>query len=135
MSNSMARERLKQSSLPETFSQVLGDLADLFRKELRLARAELSSNASAKLRGGIWLALAGIFGLASLALVLGALVAWITSLDVSLHVAFLIVAAGVGLLAVAAYFAGQKDAQAELTPSRTISQVKRDIEITKEQLT
>ena len=131
----MARERLKQSSLPETFSQVLGDLADLFRKELRLARAELSSNASAKLRGGIWLALAGIFGLASLALVLGALVAWITSLDVSLHVAFLIVAAGVALLAVAAYFAGQKDAQAELTPSRTISQVKRDIEITKEQLT
>ena len=131
----MARERLRQSSLPETFSQVLGDLADLFRKELRLARAELSSNASAKLRGGIWLALAGIFGLASLALVLGALVAWITSLDVSLHVAFLIVAAGVGLLAVIAYFAGQKDAQAELTPSRTISQVKRDIEITKEQLT
>ena len=131
----MARERLRQSNLPETFSQVLGDLADLFRKELRLARAELSSNASAKLRGGIWLALAGIFGLASLALVLGALVAWITSLDVSLHVAFLIVAAGVGLLAVIAYFAGQKDAQAELTPSRTISQVKRDIEITKEQLT
>ena len=131
----MARERLKQSSLPETFSQVLGDLADLFRKELRLARAELSSNASAKLRGGIWFGLAGVFGLASLALVLGALVAWITSLDVSLHVAFLIVAAGVGLLAVAAYFAGQKDAQAELTPSRTITQVKRDIEITKEQLT
>jgi putative superfamily III holin-X len=135
MSNSMAREGLRQSNLPETFSQVLGDLADLFRKELRLARAELSSNASAKLRGGIWLGLAGVFGLASLALILGALVAWITSLDVSLHVAFLIVAAGVGLLAVAAYFAGQKDAQADLTPSRTISQMKRDIEITKEQLT
>jgi Flp pilus assembly protein TadB len=132
MSNSMAREGLRQSNLPETFSQVLGDLADLFRKELRLARAELSSNASAKLRGGIWLGLAGVFGLASLALILGALVAWIT---VSLHVAFLIVAAGVGLLAVAAYFAGQKDAQADLTPSRTISQMKRDIEITKEQLT
>jgi hypothetical protein len=131
----MARERLRQPSLPEAFSEVLSDLADLFRKELRLARAELSSNASAKLRGGIWLGLAGVFGLASLALILGALVAWITSLDVSLHVAFLIVAAGVGLLAVAAYFAGQKDAQADLTPSRTISQMKRDIEITKEQLT
>jgi hypothetical protein len=131
----MARERLRQSNLPETFSQVLGDLADLFRKELRLAGAELSSNVSAKLRGGIWFGLAGVFGLAPLALVLGALVAWITSLDVSLHVAFLIVAAGVGLLAVIAYFAGQKDAQAELTPSRTISQMKRDIEISKEQLT
>jgi hypothetical protein len=121
--------------LPETFSQVLGDLVDLFRKELRLARAELSSSASAKLRGGIWLGLAGVFGLASVALILGALVAWITSLDVSLHVAFLIVAVGVGLLAIAAYFAGQKDALADLTPSRTISQMKRDIEITKEQLT
>jgi len=131
----MDRERFKPSSLPETFSQVLSDLADLFRKELRLAQAELSSNVSSKLRGSIWLALAGVFGLASFALVLGALVAWITSLDVSLYVAFLIVAAGVGLLAVIAYVAGQKDAQVELTPSRTISQVKRDIEITKEQLT
>jgi polyferredoxin len=131
----MARERVRQPSLPEAFSEVLGDFADLSRKELRLARAELSSNLSAKLRGGIWLALAGLFGLLALALILGALVAWITTLGVSLHFAFLIISAGVAVLAVLAYFAGRTEAQAELAPSRTISQVKQDIEITKEQLT
>jgi len=131
----MARERLRQPSLGETFSEVLNDFAVLFRKELRLARAELSSNLSAKLRGSIWFGLAGVFGLLALGLILGALVAWITSLGVSLHFAFLMVGAGVALFAAVAYFAGRNDAEAELTPSRTINQVKQDIEITKEQLT
>jgi hypothetical protein len=131
----MAREQLRQPSLPEAFSEVLSDLADLFRKELWLARAEFSANVSTKLRGGIWLGLAGLFGLAAFALLLGGLVSWITTFDVTLHLAFLIVAAAVGLLAILAYLAGWKQAQTELTPSRTISQVKQDIETTKEQLT
>ena len=37
----MARERLsQQTGLPEVFSEVLSDFADLLRKELNLARAE-----------------------------------------------------------------------------------------------
>jgi hypothetical protein len=131
----MASERLRQRSLPEALSDTLSDLADLFRKELQLARAELSSNVSTKLRGGIWLGITGLFAVLAVALILGALVAWITTFNVSLHVSFLIVAAGVGIVAVLAYFAGRSDAQAELTPSRTIRQVKQDIETTKEQLT
>lgn len=131
----MARERLRKPSLPEVLSDALSDFADLFRKELRLAQAELSSKVSTKLRGSIWLAIAGLFALLALALILGGLVAWITTFDVSLHFAFLIVAAGVGLVAVLAYAAGRSEAHAELIPSRTISQVKQDIETTKEQLT
>jgi hypothetical protein len=131
----MARERLRQPSLPEVLSEVLGDFADLFRKELRLARAELSSNISAKVRGGVWLGLASLLALLAVALVLGALVAWITTFNVSLHAAFLLVAGGTALLALFAYFAGRREIQAELAPSRTISQVKQDIETTKEQLT
>ena len=131
----MARERLRQPSLPEVLSDVLGDFADLFRKELRLARAELSSNISAKVRGAIWLVVAGLFGLLALASLLGAAVAWITTFAISLHIAFLIVAAAVAFLAAFAYFAGRSEIRAELTPSRTISQLKHDIEATKEQLT
>jgi hypothetical protein len=131
----MARERLRQPSLPEAFSELLSDLADLFRKELRLARAELSANVSTKLRGGIWLGLASLFGLGAFALLLGGLVSWITTFDVTLHVAFLIVATAVGLLAILAYLVGRKEVQTELAPSRTIRQVKQDIETTKEQLT
>ena len=131
----MARERLRQPSLPEVLSDVLGDFADLFRKEIRLARAELSSNISTKVRGAVWLGVAGLFGLLALASLLGAAVAWITTFDISLHIAFLIVGAVVALLAAFAYFAGRSEIQAELTPSRTISQLQRDIETTKEQLT
>ena len=130
----MDREQLRQPSLAEAFSEVLSDLADLFGKELRLARAEFSSNFSSKLRGGIWLGLAGVFALVAFALVLGGLVVWITTFDFSLHVAFLIVAAGVALLVIIAYFGGRAEAQTEIAPSRTISQVKQDIETTKEQL-
>jgi putative superfamily III holin-X len=131
----MAHEVLKRPSLPEVLPEALSDFAELFRKELRLAQAELSSNVSTKVRGGIWLAVAGLFAILALALLLGSLVAWITTLDVSLHLAFLIVAAGVGVVALLSYAFGRKDARAELTPSRTISQVKQDIETTKEQLT
>jgi hypothetical protein len=49
------------------------------------------------------------------------------------HFAFLIVAAAMGLVAVLAYAAGHSEAH--LAPSRTISQIKQDIETTKEQLT
>lgn len=131
----MAREQLRQPRLGEAVSEVLGDFADLFQKELRLARAELSSNLSAKVRGSIWLGLAGLLGLLAISLLLGALVAWITTLGATLHAAFLIVGAAVALLAVIAYFTGRTDAEADLTPTRTIEQVKQDIETTKEQLT
>lgn len=130
----MAREQLRQS-LPEILSEVLGDFADLFRKELQLARAELSSNISTKLRGGVWLGIAVLSALLAVALVLGALVAWLATFGVSLHVAFLMVAVGMALLAVFAYLAGRDQIQTDLTPLRTINQVKQDIQITKEQLT
>ena len=131
----MARERLRQPSLPEALSDTLSDFADLLRKELQLARAELSSNVSTKLRAGVWLGIAALCAILAVALILGALVAWITTFNVSLHVSFLIVAAGIGMMAVLAYFAGRSEAQAQLTPSRTIRQVEQDIETTKEQLT
>jgi uncharacterized membrane protein YqjE len=123
----MARDRLSQQpGLPEVFSEVLSDFADLFRKELNLARAELSSNMSAKLGGIIWLGLAALLALAALSLLLGALVAWITTFEISLHVAFMIVAAGVAVLAAIAYLAGRTEAKRELAPRRTINQIKQD---------
>jgi len=131
----MAHERFNQPSLPEALSGVVSDLAELFQKEVRLARAELSSNISTKIRGGIWLGIAGLLGLLALILILGALVAWIVTFGVSLHLAFLIVAAGVAVIAVLAYYAGRSEAGAEIAPARTMNQVRQDIETAKEQLT
>lgn len=131
----MNGDRVRHPTLPEAFSEVLRDFAELFRKELRLAKAELSSNVSTRLRGGIWFAITGLLGLAAFALLLGSLVSWLATLDISLPAAFLIVAAGVGLAAFLTYLVGRNHAAKALTPSRTIRQVRQDVNITKELLT
>ncbi len=51
----MAYEQLKNATLPRTLSDVFAGLADLFQKEMRLARAEVTSILSAKLEAGIWM--------------------------------------------------------------------------------
>jgi hypothetical protein len=45
-------EQLKYTSLPEAFSRVMTDLADLIQKKMRLARAELSTKLSIGIRAG-----------------------------------------------------------------------------------
>ena len=49
----MAHDRLKNATLPQALSEVVADLADLFQKELRLAKAEISAKISTKLSAGI----------------------------------------------------------------------------------
>ena len=72
----MAFERLKDAALPHTVSNVVGDLADLFQKEMRLARAELSDKITTKLRAGIWMSAAGVLGLIAGLLVVQAAGLW-----------------------------------------------------------
>ena len=70
----MALNYLKDTTLPQALSEVVGDLADLFQKELRLARAEISAKISAKLEAGVWMAAAGVLGLITILLVIQAAV-------------------------------------------------------------
>ena len=131
----MAYEQFKQSSLAASLSATLAGFGDLFQKELRLARAEMSEKLSAKMRGGVWIAVAGLLALIALLLVLQAAVFAIASFGIALHWACLIVAGVIGAGAAAAYYRGRADAQEDLIPTRTINQIKRDIATTKEQLT
>jgi hypothetical protein len=135
MVNSMALERMKDAALPQAVSEVVADLADLFQKEMRLARAELSAKITNKLQAGVWMSTAGVLGLIAGLLLVQAAVFAIAAYGIALHWSCLIVA-GV-LLAVAAlcFFKGRADAREELTPSRTIHQIKTDISTAKEQLT
>jgi hypothetical protein len=131
----MALDRIKDATLAQAVSNVVGDLADLFQKEMRLARAELSAKISTKLRAGVWMSAAGVFALIAGLLVVQAAVFAIASYGIALHWACLIVA-GVALgFAGIAYLKGRSDAQEELVPTRTIHQIKRDIATAKEQLT
>ena len=127
----MALERLKDAALPHVVSSVVADLADLFQKEVRLARAELSAKISTKIQAGVWMSVAGVLGLIAVLLVVQAAVFAIASYGIALHWASLIVAA---VLALIFFFKGRSDAKEELAPTRTINQVKRDIAIAKEQL-
>ncbi|WP_287161947.1 phage holin family protein, partial [Mesorhizobium sp.] len=104
------------------------------QKELRLARAELSENLFAKFRAGIWMSTAGVLGLIAAFLAVQALVFGIASVGIAVHWSCLIVAAitaGAGALA---YYKGRMDAHKEITPTRSIHQIKQDISTTKEHL-
>jgi len=131
----MAYEQLKNSALPRAVSDVIGDLADLFQKEMRLARAELLSNLSVKLRAGAWMSIAGILGLIMLLLVVEAAVFGIAAFGIALHWSCLIVAAVLGIAVALFYAKGRSDAEKELMPTRTIQQIQRDIATVKEQVT
>jgi len=131
----MAYERLKDAALPHAVSQVVADLADLFQKELRLAKAEIFLKISTKLRAGVWMSAAGVLGLISAFILLQAVIFAIATFGIAMHWACLIVAAGLAAVSALCFFKGQADAQEELTPHRTIHQIKRDISTAKEQLT
>lgn len=131
----MAHERLKDAALPRALSDVVADLADLFQKEVRLARAELTDKLTAKATAGIWMSVAGVLGFVALLLVLQSVIFAIASYGIALHWSSLIVAAVVAVVAVAFYLKGHSNAQEEIAPRRTINQIKRDISTAKEQLT
>jgi hypothetical protein len=131
----MAYERVKNAALPHAVSDAVADLADLLQKEVRLARAEISANIGAKLQAGVWMsAAAGVALIAALLAVQGIVFA-IASFGIALHWACLIVAAVFAVAAALLYAKGRADAEQELTPTRTLNQIKRDISTAKEQLT
>jgi hypothetical protein len=130
----MALERLKDAALPHVVSSVVADLADLFQKEMRLARAELSAKIATKLQAGVWMSVAGVLGFIAALLVVQAAVFGIASYGIALHWSSLIVAGVVAAIAAMSFFKGRSDAKEELAPTRTINQIKRDIATAKEQL-
>lgn len=125
---------LKDSALVGALSDVVGDLADLLQKEMRLAKTELADKISQKLRAGLWMSVAGGLGFIAVLVFIEAIVFAISSYGIAPHWSCLIVAAVLGVLGAVAYTKGKADAQAELTPTRTLQQVQRDIATAKEQL-
>jgi hypothetical protein len=130
----MALERVKHAALPHTVANVVADLADLFQKEMRLARAELSDKITTKLQAGAWMSAAGVLALIAGLLVVQAVVVVIASYGIALHWSCLIVAGVLAAIAVMSFFKGRSGAKEELAPTRTINQVKQDIATAKEQL-
>jgi len=125
-------EHAKNSALPRVLADVVGDLADLVQKEMRLAKVELTEKISTKLRGGVWLGAAAGLGLIASLFVLQGIVFGIATFGIALHWSCLIVAGVLAIAGAAAYAKGSADAREDLTPTRTIRQVKHDIATAKE---
>ena len=127
-------DQLKDSTLVRALSDVIGDLADLFQKEMRLAKTELADKISQKARAGLWLLIAGGIGFLAAMVFIAAAVFAIASYGIALHWSCVIVAAVLTVLSAAAYLKGRADAQVELTPTQSLRQVQRDVATAKEQL-
>ena len=124
------------SSLPNAFSKVVTDLADLMQKEMQLARAELSEKLSISIRAGVWMSAAAILAIASGFLIVQASVLGLSAATgIALHWSCLIVAAVLAAAAGAGFSKGRADVPEQLTPDRAINQVKQDIAVAKEQFT
>jgi hypothetical protein len=124
------------SSLPNAFSKVITDLADLMQKEMRLAQAELSEKLSISIRAGVWMSAAAVLAITSVFLIVQASVLGLSAATgVGLHWSCLIVAAVLAAAAGAGFSKGRADVPEQLTPDRAINQVKQDIAVAKEQFT
>jgi uncharacterized membrane protein YgcG len=120
-------------SLPEALSTVVSDLADLMQKEVRLAKAEIAHNLSLGVRAGIWMAAAALIAIVAFLLLVQACVLGLSAATgLALHWSSVIVAVVLGLAAAATYAKARADGP-ELTPDRTIHQVKQDVAVAKEQ--
>jgi uncharacterized protein YacL len=126
---------LRNSGLVQALTDLLGDLADLLRKELQLAKTEITEKIVSRLRASMWMVVAGALGMVAALLLVEAAVFAIASFGIALHWSCLIVAALFAAAAAAAFFQGRSQAQDELLPTRTARQISQDIRTAKEQLT
>ena len=129
----MAHESPRDSGLVRAASDLFADLSDLIQKEIRLARAEIVHKLTLGVRGGVWMAVAGVLGFLAVIFVLEGAVFAIASTGIALYGACFIVAAALLLIAAGAFISGRSQAEAEFAP-RTARQLGATLRTAKEQL-
>ena len=130
----MAGKPSSELTLVATLKQLFADLSDLFTKEIRLARAEVTQTITDGLQAGIWMGVAGFLGVIALLLIIEAIVFALASLGMGPAWASLIVAAVLAAAAAGAFFYGRSLVKSA-KPERIVRQVNRDVAAVREQLT
>jgi uncharacterized membrane protein YqjE len=127
-------EHWKDTALPRALTDLFSDAADLFQKELRLARVEMQERLATVLGGSACVMAALVLGgIAVLVLVEGIVFA-IAARGVPAHWACVIVAAALALIAIAVFFWGKASLDSGLLPRRALAETRKDIQVVKEQL-
>ncbi len=124
--------RTEDRSLSELVSEVTGEIATLFRKEVELARVETTEQVSRAAKAGGMLGAAAVIGFLDLILFSFA-AAWALSEVVPEGVAFLIVAVVFAVVAGLLFMAGKKRiADINPVPTQTVQTVKEDVQVAKD---
>jgi uncharacterized membrane protein YqjE len=124
--------RTEERSLSELLSDVTGEIATLFRKEVELARVETSEQVSRAAKAGAMLGAAAVVGFLTLILLAFA-AAWGLSEVVPEGVAFLIVGVVFGIVAAILASAGRKKiASISPVPDQTVQTLKADVQVAKD---
>jgi hypothetical protein len=131
----MAHDRLLNSGLTRAVTDLLADLADLVRKEVQLAKAEVTEKIASGLRTSIWMVAAAVLGLIAVLLLVEAVVFAIASFGLALHWSCLLIAAVLAAGATAAFYHARSVVEGDFLPTRTAKQITQDIKTAKEQLT
>lgn len=129
----MAHETLRDSGLVRAATDLFADMSDLVQKEIRLARTEIVHKLSLNVRGGVFMAVAGVLGFLAVIFVLEGIVFAIASAGLAVYWACFIVAAGLLVIAAGVFISGRSQAEADLAP-RTTRQLGATLRTAKEQL-
>ena len=125
----------QERSVPSLFADLIENVTTLFRKEVQLAKTELSEKASQAATASASVAAGGVVLLAALIIFLHAVVAWLAYAGLPPHWGYLIVAIVVGIGGYVALQKGLTNLKAtRLTPTRTVEQLQRDAAVAKEQV-
>src|SRR3954467_11329089 len=120
-------------SIPELFSDALGQLAKLIGNEFAVARAELSEKAGQAGRAGAMIGAGAVIMIPALVMLLFAVAAGLMHAGLSDPVAYLITGVGAAAVAGGLIAIGIKRLSGDaLTPSMTLEQVQRDKSAVKE---
>ena len=121
-------------TLISVIKDLLADISELFRTEVRLAKAEMIQSAKQGLKAGVWLAVAAGVGMIAGLVLLEAIIFGLAALGLGLFFASLIVALVLFAIAAIAFYYGQSLARVSMTPERTVGQVNKDIAVVREQI-
>jgi uncharacterized membrane protein YqjE len=122
-------------SMIDLFSRLVDQMSMLFRKEIELARAEMSEKASDLGSGLIKAAVGAVLMIPALVILLHAVVAWLDEAGLEPRWGYLIVGVIVSVIGAALLQSGVAATRtSNLTPHRTAEQLQRDAAVAREQI-
>jgi fatty acid desaturase len=122
-------------SLGQLFGDLSRQLSTLVRKEIQLARTEMTTTVTTVGRDAAMIGAGGALAYAALLVALVAVALLLVEIGLAPWLAFLIVAVVVGIVAAVLIQRGRTELQhADLAPKQTIETLKEDAEWAKEQV-